>query len=48
MEDLVSHGYVVVTMDDTNESPEVEFPGIVGGAGRANDRLVVSQAFGAC
>jgi predicted dienelactone hydrolase len=27
VEDLVSHGYVVVTMDDTNESPEVEFPG---------------------
>ena len=26
VEDLVSHGYVVVTMDDTNESPEVEFP----------------------
>jgi predicted dienelactone hydrolase len=25
-EDLVSHGYVVVAMDDTNESPEVEFP----------------------
>jgi predicted dienelactone hydrolase len=27
VEDLVGHGYVVVTMDDTNESPEVEFPG---------------------
>jgi len=27
VEDLVSHGYVVVTMDDTNESSEVEFPG---------------------
>jgi predicted dienelactone hydrolase len=27
VEDLVSHGYVVVTMDDTNDSPEVEFPG---------------------
>ena len=27
VEDLVSRGYVVVTMDDTNESPEVEFPG---------------------
>jgi predicted dienelactone hydrolase len=27
VEDLASHGYVVVTMDDTNESPEVEFPG---------------------
>ncbi len=27
VEDLVSHGYVVVTMDDTNESEEVEFPG---------------------
>jgi predicted dienelactone hydrolase len=27
VEDLVSHGYVVVTIDDTNESPEVEFPG---------------------
>jgi predicted dienelactone hydrolase len=27
VEDLVSHGYVVVTMDDTNESGEVEFPG---------------------
>jgi predicted dienelactone hydrolase len=27
VEDLVRHGYVVVTMDDTNESPEVEFPG---------------------
>jgi hypothetical protein len=27
VEDLVSHGYVVVAMDDTNESPEVEFPG---------------------
>ena len=27
VEDLTSHGYVVVTMDDTNESPEVEFPG---------------------
>ena len=27
VEDLVSHGYVVVTMDDTNESLEVEFPG---------------------
>jgi predicted dienelactone hydrolase len=26
-EDLVSHGYVVVAMDDTNDSPEVEFPG---------------------
>ena len=26
VEDLVSHGYVVVTMDDTNESPEVQFP----------------------
>jgi predicted dienelactone hydrolase len=26
VEDLVGHGYVVVTMDDTNESPEVEFP----------------------
>jgi hypothetical protein len=25
--DLVGHGYIVVTMDDTNESPEVEFPG---------------------
>jgi predicted dienelactone hydrolase len=27
VEDLVGHGYAVVTMDDTNESPEVEFPG---------------------
>jgi predicted dienelactone hydrolase len=27
VEDLVSHGYVVVAMDDTNDSPEVEFPG---------------------
>ena len=27
VEDLAGHGYVVVTMDDTNESPEVEFPG---------------------
>lgn len=27
VEDLVGHGYVVVTMDETNESPEVEFPG---------------------
>ena len=27
VEDLVSRGYVVVTIDDTNESPEVEFPG---------------------
>lgn len=27
VEDLVSHGYVVVTMDDPNESDEVEFPG---------------------
>ncbi len=27
VEDLASHGYVVVTMDDTNESPEVQFPG---------------------
>ena len=27
VEDLVSHGYVVVTMDATNDSPEVEFPG---------------------
>jgi hypothetical protein len=27
VEGLVSHGYVVVTMDDTNDSPEVEFPG---------------------
>ncbi len=27
VEDLASHGYVVITMDDTNESPEVEFPG---------------------
>jgi predicted dienelactone hydrolase len=27
VEDLVGHGYVVVTMDDTNESSEVEFPG---------------------
>jgi len=27
VEDLVGHGYVVVTLDDTNESPEVEFPG---------------------
>jgi dienelactone hydrolase len=26
VEDLVGHGYVVLTMDDTNESPEVEFP----------------------
>jgi len=26
VEDLVGHGYVVVTMDDTNESAEVEFP----------------------
>lgn len=26
VENLASHGYVVVTMDDTNESPEVEFP----------------------
>ena len=25
-EDLVSHGYVVVMIDETNESPEVEFP----------------------
>jgi dienelactone hydrolase len=25
-EDLVSHGYVVVMIDQTNESPEVEFP----------------------
>ena len=27
VEDLVSHGYVVVTMDATHDSPEVEFPG---------------------
>jgi predicted dienelactone hydrolase len=27
VEDLVSHGFVVVAMDDTNDSPEVEFPG---------------------
>ena len=27
VEDLVGHGYVVVTMGDTNESPEEEFPG---------------------
>jgi predicted dienelactone hydrolase len=27
VEDLVGHGYVVVTIDNTNESPEVEFPG---------------------
>lgn len=27
VEDLVSHDDIVVTMDDTNESPEVEFPG---------------------
>jgi predicted dienelactone hydrolase len=26
VEDLVSHGYVVAVMDDTNESPEVQFP----------------------
>lgn len=38
VEDLVSHGYVVVTMDDTNESPEVEFPG---------GRLVVGTFTGA-
>ncbi len=27
VEDLVSHGYVVIVLDDTNDSPEVEFPG---------------------
>src|SRR5262249_12300938 len=27
VEELVSHGYVVVAMDDPNDSSEVEFPG---------------------
>ena len=45
VEDLVGHGYVVAVMDDTNESPEVQFPGgrLVVGTFQGPDPLQKQQ-----
>ncbi|HZP52341.1 hypothetical protein [Actinocrinis sp.] len=46
VEDLVSHGYIVVAVDETNESPEVEFPGgrlVVGTFVAGDDAQAVQE-----